>query len=356
MVDFSFSHADGRVERVRKRAPVQTRRGAEQFERILREEMLNPSPVDEEQEEVPTFREFAAEFLATYARTNNKPSERRSKESKIRVYLEPAFGRRRLDQIKVRDIERFKAKLFAKDLSPKTARNVLAVLSKILRYAEEVELIDKAPRVRLPRCPPSPFDFLTFEEADRLLRAADEDWYAMVFTGLRTGLRFGELSELRWGDVDLVAGRVLVSRSYVDGHVSTPKSGRAREVPLSLETVRVLERHRHLKKLVFCREDGSRITHRVAYAALHRICRRAQLRPIGWHTLRHSFASHLVMRGRSIKEVQELLGHADGNITQTLRYAHLAPNVKRDAVAALDRGPTVQPDGTILAPRGGGAS
>ncbi|MBI2893401.1 MAG: tyrosine-type recombinase/integrase [Deltaproteobacteria bacterium] len=58
------------------------------------------------------------------------------------------------------------------------------------------------------------------------------------------------------------------------------------------------------------------------------------MRPIGWHVARHSFASHLVMRGVSLKAVQELLGHDD--MKTTMRYAHLAPEVRRDAVAVLD--------------------
>jgi integrase len=71
---------------------------------------------------------------------------------------------------------------------------------------------------------------------------------------------------------------------------------------------------------------------------MRRACRRAVLRSIGWHTPRFTFASHLVVRGAPLKAVQELLGHADIQIT--MRYLHLFPHVKRDAVALLD--------GTIL--------
>jgi len=63
--------------------------------------------------------------------------------------------------------------------------------------------------------------------------------------------------------------------------------------------------------------------------------KRAGIRRIGWHALRHTFASHLVMRGAPIKAVQELLGHA--TIEMTMRYSHLSPDVRRDAVALLDR-------------------
>jgi site-specific recombinase XerD len=65
-------------------------------------------------------------------------------------------------------------------------------------------------------------------------------------------------------------------------------------------------------------------------------CKRASLRQIGWHVLRHSFASHLVMKGATLKAVQELLGHAD--IRMTMRYAHLSPSARREAVELLDRG------------------
>jgi site-specific recombinase XerD len=62
--------------------------------------------------------------------------------------------------------------------------------------------------------------------------------------------------------------------------------------------------------------------------------RRAGLRKIGWHVLRHTFASHLVMKGVPLKTVQELLGHA--TVEMTMRYAHLSSTVKHDAVAVLD--------------------
>jgi len=66
-----------------------------------------------------------------------------------------------------------------------------------------------------------------------------------------------------------------------------------------------------------------------------RACRQAGLRKITWHVLRHTFASHLVMRGVPLKAVQELMGHA--TIEMTLRYSHLSPEVGRGAVQLLDR-------------------
>ena len=67
---------------------------------------------------------------------------------------------------------------------------------------------------------------------------------------------------------------------------------------------------------------------------LFRACKRAGLRRVGWHVLRHTFASHLAMRGVPMRTIQELMGHS--SLTMALRYAHLSPDVGRDAVAMLD--------------------
>jgi integrase len=146
----------------------------------------------------------------------------------------------------------------------------------------------------------------------------------MIVVGLRTGLRQGELLALRWEDVDLTAGRLLVRRSVFEGIVGTPKNGKGREVPLGEEVLRTLKAFRHLRgPLVFCAEDGRMLTKGECKHPLWRTCRRAGLRRIGWHVLRHTFASHLAMRGVALKAIQELLGHA--TIEMTMRYAQPVP-------------------------------
>ena len=94
------------------------------------------------------------------------------------------------------------------------------------------------------KAPPSKFDFLTFEESARLIAHAEGPWRTMIIVALRTGLRRGELLGLRWEDVDLVRGRLFVQQSYVRGVYGTPKSGKAREVPLSNQARLALEAHR----------------------------------------------------------------------------------------------------------------
>ncbi len=96
----------------------------------------------------------------------------------------------------------------------------------------------------------------------------------------------------------------------------------------------LLYQMREPRGLVFPQPDGSPLTPRQAVCALWRMYERAELPKRGWHVLRHTFASQLVMKGVSMRHVQKLLGHA--SITMTERYAHLAPESLHEAVAVLD--------------------
>ncbi len=194
--------------------------------------------------------------------------------------------------------------------------------------------------------------FLTFVEADALIAAATpmDPWKAMVIVAVRTGLRHGELTALRWQDVDLKGGKLSVVENYVEGHTGTPKSGHGREVPLSNDALKALRSIRHNRgPLVFCTKQGKHLEHWVTDNQLRLFCRAAGMLPIGWHRCRHTFASHLAMRGVSIKTIQELLGHA--NLKMTMRYAHLMPEVRRDAVLLLDQPPPVSDKDDVPKPR-----
>jgi integrase len=159
----------------------------------------------------------------------------------------------------------------------------------------------------------------------------------LLATASDTGLRQGELIALGWGDVDLAAKTLTVRRSSWRGIVGAPKSGRDRKIPLTARLWAALKAHRHLRgELVFCHEDGSPFTQSAMEAALRNACKKAGLRSIGSHTLRHTFCSSLAMRGAAPKAIQELAGHS--TLSMTLRYMHLAPSALREAIGLLDSG------------------
>lgn len=339
-----------------------TRQGAEEAERRAIQRVLTPSEVRVEaptltplitKKETPTLNDFAPIYLDV-SRVKNKPSTLDSKEMFLRVHILPRLGHLRLDQVTYAVIEDLKVALaatpignvtrkkngepgkpVARTLSRKSINNCLTVLRRMLSIAKKRELIATVPEIEWFREPPPEFDFFTFEEADRLIVAAPRKWKPMIALALRTGLRLGELMALRWQDVDLVAGRLMVRQNVVKGIVGTPKSGKPREVPLSDEALAALHGHRHDRgPLVFCDHEGRMLRVPKTRYAMEKACKLAGLRPVGWHVLRHSFASHLAMRGAPLKVIQELLGHA--TIQMTMRYAHLSPDVARDAVRLLD--------------------
>ena len=294
---------------------------------------------------VPTVKEFHVVYLDSM-RLDAKPSTIITTESDFRAHIVPNLGDLRLDEVTYAAIEDFKLVLTKTQaantkhkrrlLRPRTIHNLLVHVSGMLGVAKKRGLIATMPEIDWIKIPPSEFDFLDFDEADRLVAAAEGEWRTMILVALRTGMRMGELLGLRWIDVDLSAGRINVRQNYVMGHLGPPKSGKSREIPLGDDVIEALRAHRHERgPLVFCDAAGNHLTAGLLGWPLKRALKRAGLRAIGWHKLRHSFASHLAMRGVPLKVIQELLGHA--SIVTTMIYAHLAPHVARDAVRVLDR-------------------
>src|SRR5262249_61335566 len=122
-------------------------------------------------------------------------------------------------------------------------------------------------------------------------------------------------------DVDQRNRRLSIKRAVWNGIVTLPKSGRGRTLPMTERLAAALSDIRHLRgPRVFCREDGSGWTLEVSRAAVRRATKRAGLREIGWHTLRHTFCSHLAMRGVSAKAVPGLPGHT--RLQNTQRHIH----------------------------------
>jgi integrase len=277
IVDIYIEHADGSFERVRKAAPVQTKRAAEAYERQLRQMYFAksigmafpivpaPPPVTPEpRKEVPTFNEFVEKrWWPTYPKAaGNRHTTILEKDGHLRLYLKPFFGSMRLDNIRQETVERFYAKLTADDLAPKTRKNVGATLRRILASAEEWEVIEKVPRFPRVKCPETPFDFYVKEESDACIAAARNAHERAILTfAFHTGARAGEQLAFEWGDIDWKSHKVIFRSSSSHGVVGPTKSGKGRRVPMSETLETALRQIKHLRgPLVFCREDGSPMT------------------------------------------------------------------------------------------------
>lgn len=329
-VDFRFNHV-----RYRKRSPANNRSGALAYEATLRGRLGRDEPAVELVQKVMLFRDHAEEWRTTYVATNNKPSEQRQKECVLRVHLLPMFGSTPLDCISAHDIEKFKALKLSEGLSATTVNNHLGVLGKCLRTAQEWDRLNKVPTIRRLRAVSQRLDFLSDDEVDRLMAEhAEFDWHRMVVTALHAGLRLGELFALDWSDVDLTNRLLVVRRSMVRGITSDTKSHRIRYVPMTATLENAFRQSVRTTGPVFRDPDAPLPGHNVARRAMRRICKRAGIRSVGWHILRHTFASRLVARGTNLRATQLLLGHS--TVTMTERYAHLAPSHLRDAIAVLD--------------------
>lgn len=328
-VDVRYQH-----QRYRKRSPLNSRGGAREFEaqllqRLVRGEALTPT--------APTnFADFSARWFETYVKANCKLSDQEAKERILRNHLLPRFGRLALNEIGNAQVEAFKRTLQSRGLRPQTINNILNTLSRCLRSAVEWEILGRLPFIKRVRVTQGPPNLLSPDERGQLLTAAagEEPWHDMIVTALGTGLRLSELCALNWEHVDARRHILTVAQSYVCGQLDSPKSHRIRHIPLPGSVLTALTRGRRAGGPVFKLEGGRRVFQSRAGHALVRLCKVAGVRRVGWHTLRHTYASDLASRGVSMRAIQLLLGHA--SVTTTERYAHLTMTDLHSAVSTLD--------------------
>lgn len=331
-IRFRFNH-----ERYFKCSPENSQMGAKAYEALLRQKLSRGEPIIEVKKEIkttPTFKEFSEKWFAVYVKTNNKYSEVLNKESVLRAHLTPFFGLKSLDKISNLDIENYKAKKLQSGQANKSVNNHLIVLNKCLNTAQDWGVIENTPNIKLLKVQPQKFDFLSIEECQLLLDNCDGLLKEMVLFALKTGLRFGELIALEWSDIDFKSNLATIQKSIVRGHLGSPKSNKIRYVPLLGDVSEMISLRSKNHGLIFSKDNNEPLGSMLCLRWLHIACKKAELRKIGWHTLRHTFASHLAQNGVSIVLIKELLGHAD--IKTTMRYSHLTSLAIRGAVETLE--------------------
>jgi integrase len=339
-VDFTYRHPNGVRERVKDISPINNKRGAEEHERQLRASIqAGTYKTAKTEEKKLTLEGFLPQYMA-YAETHLKASTLDDKKNRIGRDVLPMFGKKLLTEFGVAEKDLLAAKLKKRGLAHSSINNSLGALGSMLRYAEELKLIQVAPPSRFLRVAPSGFDFLDFDEYEHLVKVAEKsDWYAAVILGGEAGLRLGEIRALRWCDVDPRLNKITVRKALWRSELDSPKGGRERVIPMTQRLAKALQARKHLKgDWIFCGEDKSHLSETTFDNGLRKIVKRAQIRPIGFRVLRHTFCSHLAMRGATAKAIQELAGHQDLSTTQ--RYMHLSPSHLREAIGLLEARPT----------------
>ncbi len=263
----------------------------------------------------------------------------RRNQGSILVHLHKSFGALTLDRIDVAVIDRVVGQWLGSAV-PETVNGRLSVLRRILGLAVRHKRLRELPEIVMLKVPKVTPRFLSVDECVQLVAALPEQWQSMAVVAMRTGLRIGELRGLCWVDVSLARRiiRVTCTDPGVNGmEANEPKGRRHRSLPMTDDALAALSGLDRDHALVWP-SFGARGRKKSRSAdsctkAITRAAKRAGLTDVGWHTLRHTFASHLVMRGVPLRVVQELLGHS--SIKQTEIYAHLSPDY--DYQAAVNR-------------------
>jgi integrase len=282
-----------------------------------------------------TLADAAAEHLQGLRALGRKPSTVEAVESAARVHLVPHFDGRPVERIEVADVEEFIAAKLADGYAPKSVRNYVGTLGAIL---EPVVAENPVRSARQPeRNPSGDIRFLTLEELEATIAAESDDdlgptLRVLYLAAAMTGMRRGELIALRWLDVDWTARKIRVRRNYTRSQYGTPKSRRSsRSVPLADRLAGELDRHyqgSHYQgdeDLVFGHPhlgtplDGSKIRKRFQ-ASL----RRAGVRRVRFHDLRHTFGTRMAADGAPLRSLQEWMGHASIKTTEV--YADYSPS------------------------------
>lgn len=235
-------------------------------------------------------------------------------------------------------------------VSPKTARNELALLGSVFSLAVDNYVVLRSPvrQKHKPKMVRSEKPIWTAAQLKSILDAVRRDHRAFFVCAALTGARLGELLGLRWKNVDLDVGKLEIRQSVWNGQLLPPKTeGSVRTVYFGEALKLTLQEHRRAtahgsdEDFVFCKPDGAPlnpdvIRRDVLYPALDRLQIPRSSRCAGLHTFRHSAASFINAETGNLKLAQKLLGHSTIDMTANV-YTHTAAEAERGAALALER-------------------
>lgn len=303
-----------------------------------------------------TVAEHLHQWLEGYVKTNCSQRTYDGYQSIIEGHLIPALGSIQLKHLHPQAIQSYYGKSCEK-LSARTVHHQHRVLSQSLKYAVRQGYLGRNPAELVD--PPSPrkktMRTLTPFEVEVLFdRAADSYYYPVFYTAVSSGLRQAELLGLRWRDIDLdflsiSVSQVLYKRRGVCQFKEPKTEHSRRRVAMTPKLALFLREYKqereslslHLGKLlslddlVFANIEGKPLDPGVLSHTFHRIAIQAGLKDVHFHTLRHTFASLMLLRGAKPKVISEALGHASVAFTMDC-YSHIIEGMQEDAMALLD--------------------
>jgi integrase len=268
-----------------------------------------------------------------FSKTNNSPLTYERDKLTLRTFME-RVGVARVMDLTPKLVEEYKTVRRA-SVSARTVNLELTTVNAMLNRAVEWGIIPHNPlgKVRRIKAPAGkPIRFLTKEEVALLLKNCTKTLYPIVYTFLKTGMRRNELVHLEWSDVDFNTRQIrIVNKEHRRFH---PKGQKERFIPIEEGLYELLSdlRKKSRGPYVFPTKNGTPRANNLL-KELKRTGKKCGIGDLNIHTLRHTFASHLVMGGVDLPTVQKLLGHSD--IKTTMIYAHLAPDHLRGAVEKL---------------------
>ena len=307
----------------------------------LKAEILQGADPREEQQvrrQMPTFAEFAEQHYLPYAKAHKRSWY--TDETLLRYRILPVFGQVRLDLISRAALTQFHSQLFEAGLAPATCDRHIILIRHMLNLAVKWEILAQNPaeKFTLFKADNRRERYLSEKELRRLVHTLETDHNrtvaCVVLFLLSTGARVGETLKANWGDIDFDKQSWTIP-------AANAKSKRARTIPLNGTAIAVLQELQSLQTtmgVVSLSDTAIFISpHTQARMvsikrAWMRIREKAGLPDVRLHDCRHQFASMLVNSGRSLYEVQNLLGHSDPQITT--RYAHLSTTALSQASAS----------------------
>jgi len=272
----------------------------------------------------------------TYCKTN-KALSTYEREIFITASIKSFFGNIQLDKIDNIGIENYKSKRLSDDLQPVTINRELTVLRAMLHKARDWNYLMTLPVINNLKVPNKPVRFLSQEDIERLLDYSTPWLRPMIIVLRNTGVRVGELLRLRLNDIDMDNKLILVRSTKTNNYRMIPINSELEDILIWLNryyvdprNFKVLLREGRQANYIFCHPDGTRI--KSIRHSFNNACKRAGIKATV-HTLRHSFASHLVMNGVDLVSIKELLGHS--SIDTTMIYAHISNQHKINNVEKL---------------------